>query len=194
SSLLRLQAAAITDAGVREIFRETENRIRSMALVHEKLYRSTNLARIDIADYLRSLADLLYRSSAITPEKVAIDVTGGDIYLEIDDAVPCGLIVNELLSNALKHAFPDDRAGRIDIRLAERDDGAISLTVQDDGVGLPAGFRMEAAGTLGLQLIQGLVQQIDGTIDVRRRNNGTEFGVVFHRKRGANAAAAHPDR
>ena len=194
SSLLRLQAAAITDDGVREIFRETENRIRSMALVHEKLYQSTNLSAIDLADYLRSLSELLYRSSAITPEKVEIDVTGGDIYLEIDDAVPCGLIVNELLSNALKHAFPDNRAGKIEIGLTERDDGSIFLTVQDDGVGLPAGFRMEAAGTLGLQLVQGLVQQIDGTIDVKRHSNGTEFDVAFHRKRGANAAAAHPDR
>ncbi len=194
SSLLRLQAAAITDPGAREIFQESENRIRSMALVHEKLYQSSDLSRIDLADYLRSLAELLYRSSAITPEKVGIEVTGGDIYLETDDAIPCGLIVNELLSNALKHAFPERRAGRIEIHLVQRDDVRIFLSVRDDGVGLPDGFRIEAAGTLGLQLVQGLVKQLDGTIDVRRGSRGTEFDVVFHRKRGANDAAPNSHR
>jgi PAS domain S-box-containing protein len=189
SSLLRLQAAAITDPGAKEVFRESENRIRSMALVHEKLYQSTDLSRIDLADYLRSLAELLYRGSTITPDKVEIDVTGGDIYLEIDDAIPCGLIVNELLSNALKHAFPDNRAGRIEIHVAKRDDGSVFLSVRDDGAGLPAGFRMEAAGTLGLQLVGELVQQIDGTIEVKRRGDGTEFDVVFHRKRATHDAA-----
>jgi PAS domain S-box-containing protein len=194
SSLLRLQAAAITDPGAREAFRESENRIRSMALVHEKLYQSSDLSRIDLADYLRSLAELLYKSAAMTPEKVAIDVTGGDIYLEIDDAVPCGLIVNELLSNGLKHAFPDRREGRIEIHLVEREGGSIFLSVRDDGVGLPPGFRLDQAGTLGLQLVQGLVKQIDGTIEVKGDSSGTEFDVVFHRKRGAIAPATNSHR
>jgi PAS domain S-box-containing protein len=193
SSLLRLQAAAIADPAAREMFQETENRIRSMALVHEKLYQSTNLSRIDLGDYLRSLADLLYRSSAIAPENVVIDVTGSAIHLEIDDAVPCGLIANELLSNALKHAFPGGRQGRIEVHLADRPDGSIFMSVSDDGVGLPNDFQPDRAETLGLHLVEALARQLDGTVEVRRRNVGTEFDVIFQGKRGTNAAT-HPDR
>jgi PAS domain S-box-containing protein len=193
SSLLRLQAAAITDPAAREMFQETENRIRSMALVHEKLYQSTNLSRIDLADYIRSLADLLYRSAAIAPENVAIEVTGSDIHLEIDEAVPCGLIANELLSNALKHAFPGGRRGRIEVHLAERSDGSISMRVSDDGIGLPPDFQPDLAESLGLHLVQALARQLDGTVELRKRDLGTEFDVIFQGKRGTYAAA-HPDR
>jgi PAS domain S-box-containing protein len=194
SSLLRLQAAAIDDAGAREMFEETENRIRSMALVHEKLYQSTNLSRIDLADYIKSLGELLFRSSAIRPENVGLEVTGEQIFLEIDEAVPCGLIVNELLSNALKHAFPEDRRGRIEVHLNEVPDGIIAVSVRDDGVGLPPQFDFNRTETLGLQLVQGLVQQLEGTIDVTRHEGGAEFNVTFPAKRGSNAAGANPDR
>jgi len=194
SSLLRLQAGAVGDPGAREMFEETENRIRSMALVHEKLYQSTNLSRIDLADYIRSLGELLSRSSAIRPENVALEVTGEAVFLEIDEAVPCGLIVNELLSNALKHAFPEHRRGRIDVRLGVEPNGWVSLNIRDDGIGLPPQFDFNRTGTLGLQLVQGLVQQIDGTIAVQPREHGAEFDVTFPAKRGASAAGANSDR
>jgi PAS domain S-box-containing protein len=194
SSLLRLQAASIADPAAREMFEETEGRIRSMALVHEKLYQSTDLSKIDLADYVRSLAELLFRSSAMTPENVTIDVTGREIFLAIDEAVPCGLIVNELLSNALKHAFSHKRRGRIEVHLNERADGHIFMSVRDNGVGLPSDFDLNRTETLGLQLVQGLIRQIDGTIAVRPRADGAEFDVIFPGKRGTNVVGAYSDR
>ncbi len=184
SSLLRLQAAATDDAAVRATFEETEGRIRSMALVHEKLYQSSNLSRINLADYIRSLGDLLFRSSAISPEVVMLEVSGLEIFLSIDTAVPCGLIVNELLSNALKHAFPNGRAGTIHVNLDERPGGWVALDVQDDGIGVPEGFDFNRTGTLGLQLVQGLVQQIDGTITTKAGDKGAGFLIVFPAERG----------
>jgi two-component sensor histidine kinase len=184
SSLLRLQAGAIEDDHAREMFEETENRIRSMALVHEKLYQSTNLSRIDFGDYIRVLGGLLFRSSAINPDNVALDVSGSEVFLSIETAVPCGLIVNELLSNALKHAFPGDRKGKISVHLNEHGDGPISMSVRDDGIGLPAAFDFDRTETLGLQLVQALVRQIDGRITIERRDTGAGFNVVFPADRG----------
>jgi PAS domain S-box-containing protein len=184
SSLLRLQAGAIGNEAAREMFAETETRIRSMALVHEKLYQSTNLSRIDFADYLRSLGELLLRSSAIDPAHVTLDVSDGDIFLSIETAVPCGLIANELLSNALKHAFPNGRTGRIQVQLETGSDGWVAIDIRDDGIGLPKTFDMERNDTLGLHLVRGLVQQLDGTLNVERRNIGAAFRVAFPAERG----------
>ena len=184
SSLLRLQGAAIDDVHAREMFEETENRIRSMALVHEKLYQSTNLSRIDFADYVRSLGELLFRSSAINPANVTLHVSGSETFLSIDIAVPCGLIVNELLSNALKHAFPEDRRGEIHVQLDERADGWISVSIRDNGIGLPADFDLNSTGTLGLQLVHGLAHQIDGRITIEREQPGAGFIVDFPPERG----------
>lgn len=183
SGLLRLQAAAIDDEHAREMFEETENRIRSMALVHEKLYQSTNLSRIDFGDYIRSLAELLLRGSAINPANVKLVVSGIDFFLSIETAVPSGLIVNELLSNALKHAFPGGRGGTINVHLGERPDGLMSVTVSDDGIGLPTSFDFSRTETLGLQLVQGLVQQIDGEISAEHRDAGAAFNVIFPQER-----------
>jgi PAS domain S-box-containing protein len=183
SSLLRLQAAAVDDPQAREMFEETESRIRSMALVHEKLYQSTNLSRIDFADYVRSLGELLFQSSAINRANVTLHVSGRDTFLSIDIAVPCGLIVNELLSNSLKHAFPDDRSGAIHVHLDERVDGRISVEIRDDGIGLPADFDVNRTGTLGLQLVHGLVQQIDGNIAIERAPHGAGFTIDFPSER-----------
>jgi PAS domain S-box-containing protein len=184
SSLLRLQAAAIGDERGRAMFEETENRIRSMALVHEKLYQSSDLSRIDFGDYIRALGELLFRSSAINPANVAFEVTGSDIFLSIDAAVPCGLVVNELLSNALKHAFPAGRKGTILVQLEKREDGTIALQVRDDGVGLPPTFDFDRTETLGLRLVQGLVQQIDGKISIEPSRSGAAFVAVFPAERG----------
>jgi PAS domain S-box-containing protein len=183
SSLLRLQAAAIGDDRARAMFEETENRIRSMALVHEKLYQSTNLSRIDFGDYIRTLGELLFRSSAINPDNVTLEVGGAVVFLSIEIAVPCGLIVNELLSNALKHAFPDDRPGVIRVHLRVEDDGTIGVSVRDDGVGLPAALDVERTETLGLRLVAGLVQQIEGRMTIERGAAGAGFNVVFPAER-----------
>jgi PAS domain S-box-containing protein len=183
SSLLRLQAAAVADAPTREMFEETENRIRSMALVHEKLYQSTNLSRIDFADYVRSLGDLLFRSSAINPENVTLVVSGPETFLSIEVAVPCGLIVNELLSNALKHAFPENRRGQIRVQLDARPDNWTCVSIRDDGIGFPMNFDLARTGTLGLQLVHALVQQIDGRITIEAVKPGACFMIDFPSER-----------
>jgi two-component sensor histidine kinase len=184
SSLLRLQAQTIGDAHAREMFEETESRIQSMALVHEKLYQSTNLSRIDFADYIRSLGELLFRSSAITPAKVTMDVAGSETFFSIDTAVPCGLIVNELLSNALKHAFPAGRTGHIHVQLEEQLERWVTIRITDDGVGLPSGFDFTSAETLVLRLVQALVDQIDGRIAINSGVAGAEFAITLPAERG----------
>ncbi|HWW60569.1 MAG TPA: histidine kinase dimerization/phosphoacceptor domain -containing protein, partial [Thermoanaerobaculia bacterium] len=183
SSLLRLQAGAIGDSQAREVFIETQNRIRSMALVHEKLYQSTNLSGIDFAEYTRTLGDLLFKSFGVDPSRIALSVEGGGVLLSIDIAVPCGLIVNELLSNALKHAFPNQRKGIIRVTVAGDDDARRHFVVHDDGVGLPPELDVTATSTLGLQLVRGLIQQIDGKLDIER-TDGTTFRIALPAERG----------
>jgi len=182
SSLLRLQTSAIGDPAVREMFEETQARIRSMALVHEKLYQSTNLSEIDLGDYIRDLGALLLQSSAAN-DRIAIVVIGTPILLSIETAVPCGLIVNELLSNALKHAFPGGRHGLIHVQL-HSDNGSRMITVRDDGIGLPPDIDVESAETLGLRLVRALAQQIDGSIAIDARVPGSSFVFTFPGERG----------
>ncbi|MBN2389664.1 MAG: PAS domain S-box protein [Anaerolineae bacterium] len=176
SSLLNLQSQGIQDEKILEIFQESQDRIRSMALIHERLYRSSDLARVDFAEYIRNLASSLvhsYRSRA-----VRLDLQATDIYLSIDDAVPCGLIVNELISNALKHAFVDGREGEICVMMQQLADQQVKLVVRDNGVGLPSDVDYMNTGSLGLQLVTMLVQQLGGTIEIRN-NAGAEFEIMF---------------
>jgi len=183
SSLLRLQAGTIEDARVREVFEQTQSRIRSMALVHEKLYQSSNLAQIDFGDYIRSLAALLFQSCGVDENHIRLDVGGDDVLLTIETAVPCGLIVNEVLSNALKHAFPGNGYGRIHVHLTNLEDGGRELTIRDDGVGLPDELDVEQGETLGLRLVRALVQQINGRIAVERRAPGAKFTITVPAER-----------
>jgi PAS domain S-box-containing protein len=184
SSLLRLQASSISDAASRAIFEETQMRIRSMALVHEKLYQAENLTRINFGDYVRSLGELLFKSFTVENSAIRMEVAGSDVFLDIDAAVPCGLIVNEVVSNALKHAFPSGR-GTIGVRLQHEGDRCI-MTIRDDGIGLPPQFDLRSIDTLGLQLVRGLVKQIDGSLEVRSII-GTEFRIDFPTERIAHA-------
>ncbi|HUJ12713.1 MAG TPA: PAS domain S-box protein [Thermoanaerobaculia bacterium] len=183
TSLLRLQAATIDDPRAREMFDEAQDRIRSMALVHEKLYQSTNLSQIHFGDYIRALGDLLFRSSSMAPGNVTLDVGGSTIFLSIDTAVPCGLIVNELLSNSLKHAFPAQRAGKVSVQL-EQKNGDVIMRIRDDGVGLPPTFAEKQKATLGMQLVHALVQQVDGALTIEPARIGTSFKIAFPLERG----------
>jgi PAS domain S-box-containing protein len=178
SSMLKLQSAYINDPGARDMFAESQNRIRSMALVHEKLYQSSNLSRIDFADYMASLARLLFRSFGVDRERISLALDSKQVFLSIETAVPCGLIVNELLSNCLKHAFPGQRRGEIVVGILEDGRGALILKVADNGVGLPPDLDIEHAETLGLQLVKTLVDQLAGRLEVRRQG-GTEISVHF---------------
>lgn len=177
SSLLSLQAKMVKDVKSREIILESQNRVMSIALVHEMLYRSENLSRIRYADYLRKMTDTLLQSYGIPPGKVTVEIQAEDIVIPISKAIPVSLIVNELISNSLKYAFPKDRKGRILVRLS-REGEQFSLVVGDDGVGLPDSFDMEHAETLGLQLVKSLAGQLAGTVALNRKN-GTEFSIAF---------------
>jgi PAS domain S-box-containing protein len=176
SSLLNLQAGGVKDERILEPLRESQNRIRSMALIHERLYQSENLARIDFGEYLRSLVGFLARSYNIPHVEVNIHVE--NITLPINTAIPCGLIVNELASNALKYAFPGGSAGRIDVSLTLIGEASAVLTVADNGVGFPLEIDFRNTKTLGLQLINTLTMQINGAIGLIR-DRGTAFSITF---------------
>jgi PAS domain S-box-containing protein len=176
SSLLNLQSASIKDEHDLLLFRESENRIRSMALIHEKLYQSEDFSKIDFRQYIEGLTGYLVRSYRVAD--VFTDVVVDDIHLGITTAIPCGLILNELLTNALKHAFPDGRKGQIRIELRNVEGKRVRLTVRDNGVGLPAGFDPEHAQSLGMHLTRILASQLDGTLHYTV-NAGTAFDVEF---------------
>ncbi len=177
SSILNLQAKMIRDPGSREAIRESQNRVTSIALIHEKLYQSKSLAEISFGDYLRKMGDYLLSSYSITPEKARIEVHAENILLPIHRAIPVSLIINELISNSLKYAFPGKRSGIISVRL-RREDDHYSLVIGDNGIGLPGGFDLNRTETLGIQLVVSLVDQIQGTLAVNG-TDGTEFRIEF---------------
>ena len=181
SSLLGLQAYTMEDKVEPEIlalFRESATRIKSMALVHERLQCSSDLAHVDFDHYIRQLADELFQNYRIRSDSIALDIRTEGVQVSTDQAVPCGLIVNELLSNALKHAFPDGREGRIEIMLKPGQRGMLELRVCDDGAGLPEGLDPEKTDTLGLTIVNALVEQLDGEM-VLERTRGTCVRISF---------------
>ncbi len=177
SSMLRLQAGYIEDPKALELFQESQNRVKSMALIHEKLYQSQDLARIDFADYLRNLTNHLFRSYSGRAD-ITLNIEVSDVRLGVDAGIPCGLIVNELVSNALKHAFPNGRPGQITVAL-RRENGTYVLSVKDDGVGFPKDVDFRNTPSLGLQLVNTLVSQLDGSVELISNGAGTEFRIEF---------------
>ncbi len=177
SSLLSLQSATVQAPEVLRSFFDSQHRIRSMALIHEKLYRSENLTQIDFADYIRDLTAYLWRAHSATERGIGLNVQAEDVLIKIDTAVPCGLILNELISNALKHAFPEGRTGYINIEL-KQENQRLCLVVGDNGVGLPDNFDFNRTGSLGLQLVATLVSQLDGVLE-QISNHGTHFRITF---------------
>lgn len=180
SSLLNLQSAHIRDPRALEVFKEGQGRVRSMALIHEKLYQSEDLARVDFSEYISNLAAYLFRSYEVHAGAVALNVEAEDVLLGVDTAIPCGLIINELVSNSLKHAFPGGGGGSINIRLRPADPGSLTLTVADDGVGLPEGFDARRTSSLGLQLVNTLARQLGGEVLVSE-GAGAEFSITFRK-------------
>lgn len=176
SSLLRLQSEGITEEKYLEMFRDSQNRIISMALVHEKLYHSRDFTKIDFNEYVNDMVTGLFESYGFRG-RVGLR-TGIEDALDMDSAIPCGLIINELVTNSLKYAFPDGRKGEIKIAL-EKTGGEVELTVSDNGVSFPAGLDFRKTESLGLQLVNLLVNnQLDGHIDLDR-SKGTEFKIRF---------------
>lgn len=179
-SLLSLQAEHLKDEKALAIFKNSRSRIASMALVHEKLYQSHDLARIDFGAYIRDLTNSLFTSYALAPGTVTLGMDIEDVALDIDTSIPLALIINELVTNSLLHAFPQGRKGQISIGLHADDGNDLTLVFTDDGVGLPEAIDIHNTETLGLQLVTLLVKQLRGNIELDR-SNGTRFNIRFVR-------------
>jgi len=177
SSLLNLQTEKLSDPKAIELFKESQNRVRSIALFHEKLYQSRDLGRVEIGDYIKGLANGSFATYGVNPDDIVLAVDTEDIPLGVDAAISCGLIVNELISNALKHAFPDRRRGHVAVTLRSAGSQVV-LEVADDGVGFPAGLDIRSPSTLGLKLVAIFTEQVGGTMDLTREG-GTRFSLRF---------------
>ncbi len=178
SSLIALQAGYTDDAHVHQMFHESQSRIRSMALVHEQLYRSHDLARIDFSKYIHELSSNLMRSYPNAAGRIELELDADAIFLDIDTAIPCGLIINELVSNAFKHAFPNGREGRISLTFKKDLTNRRTLIVRDNGIGFPTDFNVYRTETLGMQLVTSLTAQLNATIGLRQ-DQGTTFEIRF---------------
>lgn len=179
SSLLNLQAASIKDPQVVQLFRECQTRITSIALLHETLHRSDDLSCIRMSNYLRTLAGHVSRSYGVDPTAIVLDLLVEDLTFDIDTAMTCGMIVEELLSNALKHAYAVGKEGRIQIELQAQDEDTYLLQVSDDGVGISKGRGQRKPGSLGLELVNLLVGKLEGTVALQS-GPGTAWRIEFH--------------
>ncbi|XGV96505.1 MAG: PAS domain S-box protein [Leptolyngbya sp. BL-A-14] len=178
--LLQMQSRRSSDPQVIVTLQESQNRIASIALVHEKLYGSDDLANIDFAQYIADLTAHLFDAYNTYANQVKLTTHIEATSLDIDTAIPCGLIINELLSNALKYAFPNGQRGEIQVIFQAHQDQTLSLCVQDNGIGLPQDFNLKQAKTLGITLVKGLVKQLKGTLDINS-HQGTAFEISFRR-------------
>ncbi len=178
SSLLYLQSRRIQDKKVVEMFNESGNRVKSMTLIHQKLYQSEDMATVGFGEYVRDLTDALFISYGADPNLIRLTLAIDDGFVGIDTAIPCGLIINELVSNSLKYAFPDGRRGEIRIAMYRTEHNLINLLVSDNGIGLPNDLDYRNTQTLGLQLVATLVEQLEGTIELHREH-GTNFTITF---------------
>jgi PAS domain S-box-containing protein len=178
SSLLSLQSGYAKDREALEMFKESQNRVRSMALIHEKLYQSKDFARIDIAGYIQDLTTSLFRSYGTSAADIKLNIDVKDIFLDINTSIPCGLIINELVSNSLKHAFPDGREGEIKIAMQRINENKIKLIVGDNGIGFPKDIDFRNTESLGMQVVITLAEQLDGTIELDK-SSGTTFRIGF---------------
>jgi len=178
SSLLGLQSRVVTDEQTRKMFQESQNRIHSMALLHESLYQSNNLSRIDFPAYIRQLASHLFQSYGVVAERIHLRTDLDALYLGMDAAVPCGLIINELVSNSLKYAFPDGREGEVHIELRDNPEGMARLLVADNGVGLRSDIDWVTARSLGLRLVRTLAEQLGAKLEVES-DTGTRVRLTF---------------
>ncbi len=167
-SLLDMQASRIDDPRAREVLLDSQNRVRSMALIHQTLYQSHDFARVDFASVIESLVPTLVGSYGIDTSRIYLDIKTDEVHLPINHAIPCGLIVNELVTNSLKHAFPPDRGGVIAISLQPLPENRVQLAIGDDGIGISEQIDLQQTHTLGLQLVQLLASQVQGDLAIQR--------------------------
>ncbi len=183
SSLMNLQMHSIPDEQTIKVFKQCENRIRAMALIHEKLYQSNDLQKIDFKEYLKSFVFHIIHSHRLDHGKIKINMEIQRVFLNIDIAIPCGLVFNELVTNAIKHAFPRRRNGIIGISMKARGKMYV-FVIKDNGRGLPADFDIKKSTSLGLQLVEMLVKQLKGKLEAGRRGEYTVFEIIFPRQVG----------
>lgn len=180
NSILNLQSSYVEDPKTLEIINESQNRIRSMSYIHESLYQTKDFSSIDFADYLTNLVQNLVHSYQLYQDKIDLKMNVGSVRLALDQAIPCGLILNELVSNSLKYAYPGKRKGIIEIDVFEKNN-RLTIGVTDFGVGLPEGFEIEKSESLGLSLVYTLVDQLDGELSLNRLG-GTKFLITFDKQ------------
>jgi two-component sensor histidine kinase len=184
SSLLNLQSRYIKDEASKSIFKDSQNRARSMALIHELLYQSSDLKRINFGSYINKLTNELFSVYVTDPNKIKLNMDINDIMLDINTAIPLGLIVNELVSNSMKHAFPNNKQGKIDIKF-NLDNGDYTMIISDNGVGFPQDYNIQNSDSLGLKIVNSLTEQIDGEITIET-SNGTKFIIKFKEETYSN--------
>jgi PAS domain S-box-containing protein len=180
SSLLYLQSKNLADKDALTIFIESQNRVRSMALVHEKLYQSENLAKINLRLYISDLVRFLFRSYETDPNQIKMNLDVENISVDVESAIPCGLIINELVSNSLKYAFPNQGNGEITVRFKSKNKDQYRLSVSDNGIGLKGYLKTPNNKTLGLQLVDTLVDQLHGKVEINGKL-GSEFNISFYK-------------
>jgi PAS domain S-box-containing protein len=178
SSLLRLESARSDEPGARRVLKEMQGRILSMALLHEALYRSGDFRRVDLGAYLKQLAEQFFRSQNLAPSLVRLETAVASCYVSIDQAIPCGLIVNELMTNCLKHGFPEGKGGEVRVLVRSGSEGRIAVEVSDSGIGLPDDFDARRSASLGVQLVTDLTRQIGGSLQIGE-GPGSQFIVTF---------------
>ena len=186
SSLLYLQSQKSKTGELKNMFLESQNRIMSMSLIHEKLYQSADLAQVSFADYAHDLSNSLFQSYGVNQSRIQLHVEGGDVTLDVNNAVPCGLLLNEIISNSLKYAFPHNRPGEIRIALELGTNDRFILTISDDGVGMPSDFQNRSPLSLGVRLIERLAEQMQGSVERVSSENGTTYHISFPARSGDN--------
>jgi len=179
ASLVNMQLRKVDSQAARGALEECRNRVLAIALIHEKLYQSKDYGRVPFSEYIRTIASNVFQSAGVAVGAVQLAFQVEPIALPVDKAIPCGLLVNELITNALKHAFPDRREGVVEVSLSACE-GRVSLSVKDNGIGLSPDFELEKSQTLGLQLVTTLARQLDGSVEILRIG-GTAFRVSFAR-------------
>ncbi|MFQ6108423.1 MAG: sensor histidine kinase, partial [Candidatus Aminicenantales bacterium] len=173
-----LQLNQVKEPGVKAAFRESQNRIQSMALIHERLYKSRDLSRVNFSEYLRSLAVHLFHIYQIDSNLIRLKVDTEEVFLDINTAIPCALLVNELISNSLKYAVPEGRSGELTIELKRIYNRRYKLSVRDNGIGLPEDFDIKNTKSLGVQIVGLLTDQLGGILKFST-NGGAAFSLEF---------------
>ena len=184
SSLMNLQAQYTNKRELQELFKESQARVRSMALIHEMLYRSHHLSNINLAEYTENLISDIIRTYCMTPGSITVTSNVNKITLGLETAIPCGLIIHELISNSLKHAFPGARKGTIKLDIVQEDDGQYRMLISDDGIGFSEAQLKNSTGSLGLSLVNILTRQLHGRVD-HLEAPGTSYVITFRERPSA---------